>query len=97
MLHCPHCRQSSFTVWQKLRFGPRNSITCKKCAEKSFVSIKYSWLLYLMAAAIFLPSVGVSIWLDSPWPMVIVLPALFWLVQWYMTRVPLEVLTKGGN
>jgi len=50
-----------------------------------------------MIAGIFLPSVGVSNYLDSPWPMVMALPAVVWLIQWYMTRVPLEALMKEGS
>ena len=94
-LSCPHCREKTFTWWDKYKTGKWALLHCSHCGGRvcaqpivlSVLSFLYVWDVMLF---------GYLSYLDSPWYLLVMVVG--WLIlDYFSLYVPLTALrTKSG-
>lgn len=65
---CPHCGESTITVWHKFCAGPASPVKCRKCDGLSHIHHAWEALLPILTQFSLAACIIVALYLQSFWP-----------------------------
>ena len=95
---CPHCKQNTFTGWDKYRAGKWAMLYCPQCGGRSCAQplvLAALYFLYVWDVVLF----GYLAYLDSLWYLLVMLVG--WLIldffTFYVPLSPLRALSTNSD